>query len=203
MTCDDVAKIINAWEETGAAVPLVCREVSAHADTCGSCRERYAGILILMERDAGVRDSIGIDSAADGSLVSGVMDRVLAAGRRGKVVHLPRGIQIAAAAVLVAAFGFLLVLNLYLRPTVVVEFSLEAPSADSVHLVGDFNRWDPSRVELKDPEGDGIWSAKIRLKRGTIYSYNFVIDEDRWIADPESLFNVDDGFGGVNSMIKL
>ena len=40
---------------------------------------------------------------------------------------------------------------------VYVQLFLEAPSASSVAIAGDFNNWAP--LELEDADGDGVWMA--------------------------------------------
>ena len=41
-----------------------------------------------------------------------------------------------------------------------VRFTLTAPEAEQVVLVGDFTDWETSKLELTDPDGDGVWEAK-------------------------------------------
>jgi 1,4-alpha-glucan branching enzyme len=60
-----------------------------------------------------------------------------------------------------------------------------------VYLVGDFNDWGQNRDRLvfdpkfamNGPDTDGVWRAEIDMKPGR-YAYQFVIDGDHWIADP-------------------
>jgi 1,4-alpha-glucan branching enzyme len=87
--------------------------------------------------------------------------------------------------------------------TVVVRFELQAPEAQDVAVVGNWNRWDPEAQKLKDPDGDGIWEIEIPLKRGEEHQYQFLIDGQNWIPDPEAPLQVKDGFGGVNSVLQI
>ena len=48
--------------------------------------------------------------------------------------------------------------------------------------------------------GDGIWSIIKPLTPGR-YEYKFVVDRNTWIEDPNALDRVDDGYGGVNSVL--
>ena len=41
------------------------------------------------------------------------------------------------------------------------------------------------------------------LTRNRSYTYSFVIDGERWVPDPGAPETVDDGFGGVNSILRL
>jgi 1,4-alpha-glucan branching enzyme len=72
-----------------------------------------------------------------------------------------------------------------------VLFMCYAPKAHLVYLAGDFNGWghnrdglvfDPQFV-MHGPDGDGVWRAEVELKPGR-HLYQFVIDGDHWIADP-------------------
>ena len=81
-----------------------------------------------------------------------------------------------------------------------VTFSLEAPYAHSVAIVGDFNNWDPGKHLLKNT--DGIWKATIQLKKGNIYTYNFLLDGTEMVTDPKSQ-SIDDGYGGESSIIEV
>jgi hypothetical protein len=82
-----------------------------------------------------------------------------------------------------------------------VSFSLAAPEAESVSVVGSFNKWNPKAGKMT--KVDGIWEIKVELKKGQVYTYNYVINGEEWITDPNSLLNVDDGFGGESSILKL
>lgn len=84
-------------------------------------------------------------------------------------------------------------------PPVYVQFRLEARGATSVQLAGTFTGWQP-RVELRETE-PGEWTVLVPLRPG-VHDYAFVIDGDRWVADPHAP-QVDDDFGGTNSRISL
>ncbi len=61
-------------------------------------------------------------------------------------------------------------------------FTLQAPGAQRVFLVGDFNNWNPT-LERMDTEGD-LFIIRLYLLAGT-YRYKFVVDGE-WIVDPEN-----------------
>jgi hypothetical protein len=84
-------------------------------------------------------------------------------------------------------------------PPVYVQFRLEARGASTVQLAGTFTGWQP-RVELRETE-PGEWTVLVPLRPG-VHDYAFVIDGDRWVADPHAP-QVDDDFGGTNSRISL
>jgi 1,4-alpha-glucan branching enzyme len=54
------------------------------------------------------------------------------------------------------------------------KFSLSAPEAQSVSIVGDFNQWNISSHFLKH-DRKGIWSISLSLNPGQ-YEYRFFVD---------------------------
>jgi len=55
-----------------------------------------------------------------------------------------------------------------------VPFSLFAPKAKEVFLVGDFNDWDPTAHPMKR-QPDGAWRLEVPLNHGH-HRYLFVVD---------------------------
>jgi hypothetical protein len=84
---------------------------------------------------------------------------------------------------------------------VYVQFVLEAPSATSVAVAGDFNGWEPS-FALADPDGDGVWAARVPVRPG-VHAYMFLIDETNWQTDPNAGRYQDDGFGNRNAVLAV
>lgn len=84
---------------------------------------------------------------------------------------------------------------------VYVQFVLEAPDAVSVSVAGDFNDWAPDTA-LADPDGDGVWSGRVRLTPG-VHKYMFVIDGTEWITDPYAERYAEDGFGNRNAVLAI
>jgi hypothetical protein len=82
----------------------------------------------------------------------------------------------------------------------VVRFSLAAPRAQRVSLVGDFNGWDPAATALQ--ERDGTWTVVIPVTPGR-HQYGFVIDGTEWIADPQAAQTSDADFGTANSVVYV
>ena len=81
-----------------------------------------------------------------------------------------------------------------------VTFVLVAPEARNVSVAGDFNDWATNRLPLQRGD-DGIWSATVPLAPGR-YSYSFVVDGDRWVADPAMPAAPDD-FGTPSSILTV
>jgi len=71
-----------------------------------------------------------------------------------------------------------------------------------VVVVGDWNQWDPAAQRLARVNGSDIWVIELNLAHGKEYRYQFVIDGAMWIPDPLSPLQVDDGFGGKNSVLE-
>lgn len=77
------------------------------------------------------------------------------------------------------------------------EFSLSAPSAQSVFLSGDFNQWDLSSHPLKRDK-NGMWKISLNLNPGQ-YEYRFFVDGE-WQSDPSCCDFVDNPFGTSNCL---
>ena len=82
-----------------------------------------------------------------------------------------------------------------------VQFVLVEPGSESVTLVGSFNDWDTAATRLRRGEG-GVWSVELPLTPGR-YTYSFVVDGTRWLADPAAPRSVDDDFGTPSSVLTV
>jgi hypothetical protein len=77
-------------------------------------------------------------------------------------------------------------------------FSITAPGAARVSLVGDFNQWDAGVTPL-EPVGDGqTWAVELALPPGR-HVYAFVVD-GKIVPDPAAPRAADDDFGVPNSV---
>ncbi len=76
------------------------------------------------------------------------------------------------------------------------------PPARNVAVTGDFNGWDPAGVPLKAAGKPGLWEATLRLHPGA-YSYNFIVDGDVLVPDPNAANQMPDGYGGTNSILLV
>ena len=84
-------------------------------------------------------------------------------------------------------------------PKLLVQFRLQATDASNVKLAGSFTQWQPQYELLQS--SPGIWTITLPLPLG-VHDYAFVVDGQRWVADPYAQA-VDDGFGGTNSRIAI
>mgnify|MGYP003981526267 CR=1 FL=1 len=78
-----------------------------------------------------------------------------------------------------------------------VYFTLEAPGADDVQVLGSFNKW--SSRPLKQQK-DGVWKTWTNLEPG-IYEYRYVVDGS-WINKPEAEV-VENPFGSTNCVERV
>jgi len=83
-----------------------------------------------------------------------------------------------------------------------VRIYFYCPPARSVAVTGDFNGWDPDGVPLKAAGKPGLWEATLQLNPGA-YSYNFIVDGNVLVPDPDSANQMPDGYGGTNSILLV
>ena len=79
-------------------------------------------------------------------------------------------------------------------------FSLVAPAAASVQLVGDFTHWLQKPIDMQKC-ADGIWQAPVELELG-LHQYRFLVDGD-WSDDPERVRRDSNPFGGESAVREV
>jgi 1,4-alpha-glucan branching enzyme len=79
-------------------------------------------------------------------------------------------------------------------------FSLAAPTATTVQLVGDFTQWQQKPISMQKG-GDGIWRATVALTPGT-HQYRFLVDGE-WRDDPECRVRVSNPYGSQDAIRKV
>lgn len=82
---------------------------------------------------------------------------------------------------------------------VFVHFRLDVAEARSVRLAADFTGWEPEYT--LNETAPGVWTVVVPVEPG-VHQYGFVVDGERWMADPLAP-RVDDGFGGANSRLDV
>jgi len=82
-----------------------------------------------------------------------------------------------------------------------ILFSFNAPEAESVFIVGDFNNWSTETAFEMKRNQDGIWTGVVPLPEGN-HEYKFVVN-DEWYNDPANANVVENGVGGLNSLITV
>ena len=79
-------------------------------------------------------------------------------------------------------------------------FSLTAPMATSVQLVGDFTQWQQKPINMhKGP--DGSWRTTVELPPGA-HHYRFLVNGE-WQNDPECPLQTPNPFGGNDSVREV
>jgi 1,4-alpha-glucan branching enzyme len=86
-----------------------------------------------------------------------------------------------------------------------VKFSLPKEavgSANTVHLVGDFNEWDHTATPMaKDENGDFVVTLTLELNRD--YQFRYLIDGDRWENDWDADRYDPNQYGIENSVVVI
>jgi len=82
-----------------------------------------------------------------------------------------------------------------------IDFTLKAPDAREIYLVGDFNHWKINEESRLAKLEDGKWVKKMGLEPGR-YRYKFVVDGE-WTVDNENKDREQNAFGTFDSVIKL
>jgi anti-sigma factor RsiW len=76
------------------------------------------------------------------------------------------------------------------------------PPAQKVSVTGDFNGWDVDGVPMQAAGKPGMWTTELRLPPG-VYSYNFIVDGEILLPDPNAPNQMPDGYGGTNSILLV
>lgn len=115
--------------------------------------------------------------------------------RPGLVLWVPLGI----AAALCVAAGLARVTAM--RGDAPVRFSLSAPTAKQVSLVGDFDGWNPSAHPMRRSGSDDQWIVDVRLPPGRhVFAYSV---DGGLRADPSAPRAVEDDFGVPGSVVVV
>jgi hypothetical protein len=91
-----------------------------------------------------------------------------------------------------------------IRSTIAVPVSMvfEAPKAESVSLVGDFNDWDATATPLHRFGTDGPWTATVFAKPGR-HTYAFLVNGTTLVADPRAPRAKDIDYGTEASVLLV
>jgi hypothetical protein len=76
------------------------------------------------------------------------------------------------------------------------------PPARQVAVTGDFNDWNIDGVPMRVAGKPGLWAAELNLPPG-VYSYNFIVDGEILLPDPDAPNQMPDGYGGTNSILLV
>lgn len=81
-----------------------------------------------------------------------------------------------------------------------VRFTVLAPGAKQVVLVGSFNGWAKDATPMKIVDGSSVWLVDVPLAEGE-HTFMYVIDGVRWMTPPQAEDFVIDGFGQTNGVV--
>lgn len=172
-------------------------ELKIHAGTCEACSTRLKSARILFLNR-------GFRKAAPAGLSERITRHILENNFKKKTRTLPWIlIPLAAAALVLITFFFTLTFFTQPDNIITINLTIQVPDAASVSVVGDWNGWNPDVDILTDPDGDGTWEIRLKLNKNNEYRYQFLINGEDWIPDPASPLQVDDGFGGINSILEI
>jgi hypothetical protein len=203
---EEMLKAIDEWFDGGMAEAERAR-LAAELDADPELRRRFDETVEAVKTLAGLTGRSAPDGLAE-RMLSGVRARA----RREFLVRVAAAAAAVAACVLAAFTVFAprpapdrQSAGLYRGGGAVelkrVTLEVEMPEASSVEVVGDFNRWQPGTLRLARG-GAARWRLTLNLRPGS-YSYKFVVDGKQWICDPAAKAQVDDGFGGRNSLLTV
>lgn len=82
-----------------------------------------------------------------------------------------------------------------------VRFTLVAPAAQRVSVVGDFNGWNAASLPMRRSADGHTWEIVVPLRPGR-YAYSFVVD-GVLARDPLAPSVADDDFGSANSVVLV
>ncbi|MGQ0562294.1 MAG: isoamylase early set domain-containing protein [Gemmatimonadota bacterium] len=80
-----------------------------------------------------------------------------------------------------------------------VTFALPPGAArESARVVGEFNGWEGTSL---DRQKDGTWKATVALEPGRDYQFRYLVDNRRWLNDPEADSYRRNPYGEDNSVV--
>ena len=87
-----------------------------------------------------------------------------------------------------------------------VRVTFEFPGAawaETVHLVGDFNRWERHSLALSRSHVDQAnWQTTLELDAGREYQFRYLVNGEQWYDECNADDYVANPFGGYNSLLR-
>ena len=83
-----------------------------------------------------------------------------------------------------------------------MRFTLSAPEAKTVYVVGTFNGWVKGATPMKRVGDKGVWVAEVTLRPGE-HTFMYVVNGNEWMAPPLAEDFVMDGFGQTNGVVVV
>jgi 1,4-alpha-glucan branching enzyme len=75
-------------------------------------------------------------------------------------------------------------------------------NAETVHLCGEFNDWNPTAHAMKKLK-DGSFSVTVSLDTGESYRFRYLLDNERWENDWDADAYVANQYGTEDSLITI
>ena len=75
-------------------------------------------------------------------------------------------------------------------------------NAETVHLHGDFTKWEKAPVKMKRYK-DGNFKVSVTLKSGKQYRFRYQLDGERWENDWEADTYIPNEFGTEDSVVEV
>ena len=88
--------------------------------------------------------------------------------------------------------------------TFTVDMSLQEVSPFGVHLVGDFQNWDPEATPMTSI-GEGLYTTEVVLPAGSYQTYRYINGNsfESGVENVPEACGVDDGFGGMKRFLTV
>lgn len=220
MNCQKIKKLVNPYIDQ-ALDQETTQQVEEHLKSCSACRQEYQRLKKIVTSlnstslqtvpETFTQNIMAKISQEKIQIQSSWMDRLK------KQVSIPQfSFRFAGAAAITAIFVFLaftFLFNFSELPgqpgkkeaavyQVEVTFNISGIEAQTIAVAGDFNGWNTNANQLEDPDGDGIWTGKMQLEPGR-YEYMLVVDDGKWVTDPNAKVYADDGFGSKNAVLFI
>lgn len=203
--CGDISRKAKDWATNGDAAFSSESFVAfrTHLENCLSCKAKYGPISTLM-----TMQETTVDEERSVLFARNLMREILGGKKAGTSVRfrrIPLFVVAAALSVVLFSAGFLAggIISSRAEKTVEVRFTLEAPHASSVGLVGYFPDSEVGSQTLMTKDEFGKWFVTVELRKDGVYTYSFIVDGSERIPDPAAEEFVDDGFGGRDSLLRL
>jgi 1,4-alpha-glucan branching enzyme len=93
----------------------------------------------------------------------------------------------------------------YLKEKAVCKVTFVLPEdiqAESAHLVGDFNNWNPVDTAMKK-QNDGHFSVTLDLDKGHEYQFRYLVNNSEWHNEWAADKYVSNPFNGDNSVVMI
>jgi len=220
MNCKKIKKLLQLYIDDALTFGEK-QQVKQHLEECSACRTELKSLSAMVKLIKSLpevstppdftQNIMAKISREEIRIQSSWMDRLK------KQVSIPQfSFRLAGAVAVVAVFVFLAFTFLFnfsglpgqpgqeeaAAHQVEVTFTISGIKANQIAVAGDFNGWNTSANQLEDPDGDGIWIGKMQLEPGR-YEYMLVVDDGKWVTDPNAKVYADDGFGSKNAVLFI